>query len=208
MNILLDPNVAYLLLVGGIVLAILALFAPGTGLLELGALFALVLAGYSIVNLPVNAWAIVVLVLGVFPFLLALRRWRNWAFLAVSIAALIVGSVFMIRSTTGGPAVSPVLASIVSLLVVGFLWLVGRKSIEAMARPRASLNSLIGMVGETRTPVYKEGAVYVGGEQWTARSKTFIPTGTSVRVLSRDGLVLTVEPVYPPEGVEAPNLPS
>ena len=37
MEFLLDPNVAYLLLVVGTVLAIMALFAPGTGVLEVGA---------------------------------------------------------------------------------------------------------------------------------------------------------------------------
>ncbi len=45
MEILIDPNVAYLLLVVGIVLVIMALFAPGTGVLEIGALFVLFLAG-------------------------------------------------------------------------------------------------------------------------------------------------------------------
>ena len=50
MSFLFDPNVAYLLLVGGFLLAILALFAPGTGLLELGAMAMLVLAGFSIAS--------------------------------------------------------------------------------------------------------------------------------------------------------------
>ena len=51
MNLLFDPNVAYLLLVIGLIVAILALFAPGTGVLEVGAIFMLFLAGYGIFNL-------------------------------------------------------------------------------------------------------------------------------------------------------------
>ncbi len=194
MNFLLDPNVAYVMLVGGFLLAILALFSPGTGLLELGALFLLALAGYGIVNLPINAWALVILLVGVLPFILALRRWRRWWWLIPALAALVVGSTFLFATADGSPAVNPWLAGLVSVLVVPFVWLIGRKSLEALSIPAASLNNLIGMVGEARTEIFNEGSVYVGGEDWSARSKVRIPEGSKVRVLRRDGLVLEVEP--------------
>ncbi len=54
MNFLLDPNVAYLILVVGVILGMLALFTPGTGILEIGALFAIFLAGYAVYSLPIN----------------------------------------------------------------------------------------------------------------------------------------------------------
>ena len=38
-DFLLDPNVAYIVLMAGALLALLALATPGTGLLEIGALF-------------------------------------------------------------------------------------------------------------------------------------------------------------------------
>lgn len=194
MNFLLDPNVAYVMLVGGFLLAILALFSPGTGLLELGALFMLALAGYGVANLPINAWALVLLVVGVLPFLLALRRSRQWAWLIASLAALVVGSIFLFSTADGGPAVNPWLASLVSLLVIPFVWLVGRKSLEALGRPKQSLDDLVGMTGEARTDILAEGSVYVNGEDWSARSKVLIPAGSKVRVVHRDGLVLEVEP--------------
>jgi len=198
MSFLLDPNVAYLLLVGGFLLAVLALFSPGTGLLEVGALFMLALAGYSILNLPINGWALAVLLLGVFPFLLALRRSRQWIFLLLSIAALVIGSVFMFREEGGGAAVSPLLAVVVTVLSVTFMWWVGRRGLEAMqATPSHSLERLEGMIGEAHTAISAEGSVYVGGEEWTARSATRIPAGSHVRVLKRDGLVLIVEKVEP-----------
>lgn len=198
MSLLLDPNVAYILLVGGFILAILALFSPGTGLLELGALAALLLAGYSIYNLPVNAWALVILLVGVFPFLLAVRKSRNWIYLAISMAALVGGSLFLFRGANGVPAVHPAIAAIVSLLSIGFMWLVARKGLEAVTRRNSNLVDVIGLLGEARTGIFSEGSVYVGGEQWTARSQVFIPAGSSVRVTGREGLVLLVEPVYPP----------
>ena len=52
MNLVIDPNLAYVLLVSGFVLAVLALFSPGTGVVEVGALFALMVAGYGVATLP------------------------------------------------------------------------------------------------------------------------------------------------------------
>src|SRR3972149_8430146 len=107
--ILLNPNVAYLLLVGGALLAILALLNPGTGLLEVAALILLVLAGWGIYSLPINLGAFGLLLLGVLPFLFAFRRSGRMVYLGVSIAALVVGSIFLFQGEglkTEGKAVS------------------------------------------------------------------------------------------------------
>jgi len=201
MEFLIDPNIAYFLLVLGFTLAILALFAPGSGFLEVGALLILAAAGYGAVNLPINIWALVILVVGVFPFLIALRRSRNWIFLLISLLALIVGSVFLFRSPGGGPAVNPILAVVVSGLSGGFLWLAGRKVLDAAQRkPVHDLGELIGRVGETRTEIGRNGTVYINGEEWSARSiGQSIPADSQVRVVGREGLVLLVEPLAPPE---------
>ncbi|HEX2981078.1 MAG TPA: NfeD family protein [Anaerolineaceae bacterium] len=196
MDILLDPNVAYLILVGGFLLAVLALFSPGTGVLEIGAVFLFFLAGYAIYNLPVNWWALAILVIGVFPFLLALRKSGRILYLLISVLALLIGSIFLFREPVAWqPAVSPLLAVVVSLVVTGFLWLVGRKGIEAIEQRPSHLQSLVGAVGETRTPVYHEGSVYVAGELWSAQSETPIPVDTPVRVVNVQGFTLSVEQV-------------
>lgn len=201
MDFLLDPNVAYLLLVAGFVIATLALFAPGSGLLELGALFALVVAGYSIYHLPINLWALIVLVVGVFPFLLAVRKTRNWVFLLVALVALAVGSAYLFRSPVWWqPGVNPILAGSMSLLVGIFLWFVARKTMAALQRkPDFNLQKIIGQIGEARSPIHMEGSVYVGGELWSARSQQPIPDHARVRVIRRDGFILEVEPVSPPK---------
>ena len=194
-DILLNPNVAYLLLVAGFTFATLSLLAPGTGLLEIGALFALLLAGWGIYNLPVNFWALGVLLLGVFPFLLAVRRSGRLTFLGISILALVVGSAFLFRGEGWRPAVDPILALLVSVLVTGFFWVVVQKTLEAeRARPTHDLDALVGSLGEAKTEVHMDGTVQVAGELWTARSAEPIPDGARIRVIGREGLILDVKP--------------
>jgi membrane-bound serine protease (ClpP class) len=194
MNFIIDPNLAYVLLVSGFVLAVLALFTPGTGLLEIGALFALVVAGFGIATLPTNWWALAILAVGVVLFLLALLRKPRWLFLLFSGLAFVVGSIFLFRTDTGQLAVSPVLAIATSASALGIMWIVGRRGMEAARmRPSIDLSRLIGKTGDAHTDIFTEGSIHVGGEEWTARSEVFIPKGAKVRVTGREGLVLLVE---------------
>ena len=196
MNFLLDPNVAYFLLVFGFLFAVLALFTPGTGILEIGAIFALLLAGYSMLALPINIWALGILILGVFPFLIALKRSHQYWYLVLTIAALVVGTVFMFRTEDGKAAIDPLLAVVVSSVVILVLWVIGRRGIEAISQqPVHDLDRLLGLTGLAGTDIHHEGSLLIGGEEWTAQSKTPIPAGTEVRVVSRAGLVLQVEPI-------------
>ena len=195
MDILLDPNIAYLLLVGGLMLVILAMAAPGTGLLEIAALFTLLLAGRSAAQLPLNPWALGLLILGAILFILSVRRSGWLVYLAISILALVVGSAFLFRGTGGQPAVNPILALVVSVLTAGFFWIAARKAVEARsARPLHDLSALIGEVGEAKTDLRPEGTVQVAGELWTARSDDPIVADSYVQVTGRDGFILEVKP--------------
>jgi membrane-bound serine protease (ClpP class) len=90
--------------------------------------------------------------------------------------------------------VNPFVAIIGSALVVSFLWIAVRKSVEATSiRPTHDLTGLIGQIGEARTKVNEEGSVLVAGELWSARSEQPITAGSSIRVLRREGFILIVE---------------
>lgn len=194
MDFLLDPNIAYLILLGGVLLAMMSLASPGTGLFEIGAFFCFALAGYAIYNLSFNWWALLLLGLSIVPFVFALQKPRREPFLALSILLLVIGSVFMFPRTEDQAIVNPVIALIASVLVTGFLWTAVRKSVEATsARPTHDLSTLIGQVGEARTRINDEGSVFVAGELWSARSENPIPAGSPIRVLRREGFVLIVE---------------
>jgi membrane-bound serine protease (ClpP class) len=197
MEFLLDPNIAYVLLASGLVLAVLALLSPGTGLLEVGALFLLFLAGWGVYNRPFNWWALIFIAAGVVLFVISVKKAKQWAFLVVSILALVIGSAFLFRGEQWwAPAVNPFLAALVSILSAGFFWIAARKTLEATgAQPTHNLTALVGAIGEAKTDIHEEGSVQVAGELWSAHSQKPIPNGAQVRVVQREGFILEVEAV-------------
>jgi membrane-bound serine protease (ClpP class) len=197
MEILINPNIAYLILVVGVMLTIMALFAPGTGILEISALFTLLLAGWEMTQLPINLWALVLLVLGVIPFIFAVRKSHNIAYLVVALIAFVIGSAYLFQGDTWWkPGVNIFLAIVVSVLASGFIWFAATKVLESeKMKPRMDLGKLIGETGEAKTDIHEEGSVQIGSELWSARSNVQIYEGSKVRVIKREGFILEVEPV-------------
>lgn len=194
MDFLLDPNIAYLILLGGILLGLMAIVTPGTGLFEVGAFFCLALAGYAVYNLSFNGWALILLVLSFVPFIYAIQKPKRELYLGISILLLVIGSVFLFTTNGWKPRVNPIVALAASSLLAAFLWIAVRKAIQAASiTPSHNLEGLIGKMGEARTKISDEGSVYVNGELWSARSDEKIAAGSRVHVVRREGFVLVVE---------------
>ncbi len=58
---------------------------------------------------------------------------------------------------------------------------------------RTGVENLVGSVGEVTEPLTPTGQIRVLGELWQARAPTELPSGTPVRVLKVQGLMLEVE---------------
>src|SRR5258706_5104790 len=102
MEFLLDPNVAYVLIVVSVLLGLIAIIIPGTGLPEVALAFCLVLAGYKAYREGINVWAPAILVLSIVPFLFAIRtKIPRLPLLGLTILLLIVGSAFPLTANTG-----------------------------------------------------------------------------------------------------------
>jgi len=195
-----DPNLAYVVLVLAFILGVLSLAAPGTGVLELGAVGLMALAGYTLFQLPVNAWALVFLLVGLPLFFFAVRpggRLRQWILLVLAMLFFWVGSVFMFRSPAGSTlAINPWLAGLISLAGGSFMWFVFKKSLQANQLPvKQAFSGVEGAEGEAITEIGREGSVRVGAETWSAHSGVPIPRHSRVRVVSRKGLILEVEQI-------------
>ena len=190
------PNLLYLVLVGGIWLAALAVVSPGTGVLELLAFSALGAAGLGTLVVPLNIWGLVVLILGAIFFLLSLRVLRPEIGLVLAALAFSAGSIYLFRPPQGVAGVDPVLAVVVSGLTLGYFWYAVRKTfISQLEQPTIDIGHVIGKTAEVRTALDPLGSIYAQGELWTARSDTRIKPGAQVRIIGREGLILIVEPM-------------
>ena len=80
-------------------------------------------------------------------------------------------------------------AAIVEAAETGFwFWLSRRRSVQMGAE------TLIGARGVVTSACRPDGLVRVQGELWSARSEQGADPGDEIRVVARDGLVLSVEP--------------
>jgi membrane-bound serine protease (ClpP class) len=194
MDFLLEPNIAYLILMGGILLGLMAIISPGTGLFEVGAFFCLALSGYAVYNMSFNWWAIVLLVVSIVPFIYSIQKPKREPYLGISILLLVAGSVFLFAVDGWKPAVNPFVALVTSGLMTAFLWIAVRKTVQAAGVPLThDLGLLIGLTGEARSNIHDEGSAYVAGEVWSAKSDVLIPEGSTIRVIRREGFTLVVE---------------
>jgi membrane-bound serine protease (ClpP class) len=85
-----------------------------------------------------------------------------------------------------------------------FLFL-GRLALTAQLRPAMTgASAMIGRHARAMSAIPREGAGQVAthGELWTAIATAPVDAGAEVRIVSRQGLTLTVEPIDPaqPEG--------
>jgi len=197
MDWLFDPNIAYLMVVSGVMMSIITIIIPGTGIPEFLMVLFMIGAWYGMQGLETNTIALVVVGLSLIPFFLAIKQQSNRTlWLVLSILMLTAGSIFLFTDNSGKPLVNFFLAGTISLLCAIFLWLSITRGIQvASTKVILDPDSPVGKIGETRSEVFKSGSVYVNGELWSARSEELIPEGEAVRILRREGFSLTVKAI-------------
>jgi membrane-bound serine protease (ClpP class) len=188
------PTAVYALLVVGLWLIAFELTQPGFGVAGIGGAMALALAGYGLSVIPVG-WVglgLAVAGMGLQGIDVVIRRVAWLTF--VGTAAFAAGSILAWRGVAPAIDLSVwliVLLSIAGALFFGFGMTVALRSRE---RVRTAQVGLVGLVGEARADLNPEGAVFVKGALWRARSSNGpIPKGRRIRVRGIDGLILRVE---------------
>jgi len=194
MEFLIDPNVAYIVIVAAVMLSLITILVPGTGLPEIGLILCLLAAWYELSRFEPNPWALGVAALSPLPFLAATRQSRlRLPLLTLSFLMLVAGSIFMFIDPQGRPTVNFPLAGVVSTLCALFIWIAVERGLKAQdLKLGINPDNLVGAHGEARTEIFTSGSVQACGELWSAHSDTPIPAGSTVVILRRDGFVLTV----------------
>jgi membrane-bound serine protease (ClpP class) len=201
MQVFLNPNVGYVLIVSAVTLLLLTINDRKSILPKVVMVLCFAGAGVEFVYLKGNAWAFLVIALSPLPFFIALRQPRvSLALLVLTVLMLTLGSFFLFLGQNGRPAVNYGFAGLVSALCGSFLWITSDRMRNVRGvRLSDDPNSVVGLMGEVRTDIesHAAGSVLVEGELWQARSKTPIRAGSTVRVLRQDGFVLTVKEAEP-----------
>jgi membrane-bound serine protease (ClpP class) len=197
MSAITDPNVAFLLLLVGVYGIILEFMHPGSFLPGVVGGISLLVALTALSVLPVNYGGLALLVLGI-ALMLVEAFTPGFGIVGLGgLASFVLGALFLFDPgdadmdfAVAWPLVA--IAAATSALfffgVAGFAW-------RARSRPvRTGAEEMIGSVGEVVSWDSQQGRILVHGEIWMAKAEASLAPGQAVRVVSRSGLTLHVQP--------------
>ncbi len=204
LHLLADPNIAFLLFTLGGLGLVMELAHPNLFTGVVGAL-ALILAFIGFGSLPLNVAGLLLIGLGLLLFVLEVSIPSHGLLTVGGLVCLALGAAAL-YSAPGSPTAPdvsvalPVIALV--LLFAGIFMVVVVAAVARVRRLKATPGTVgtglePGSEGEVRVPLGPTGSVYVGGEEWSARSADDKPLarGTPVRVVRQEGLVVIVEPL-------------
>jgi membrane-bound serine protease (ClpP class) len=190
-----DPNVAYLLMLAGMLGLFFELSNPGAILPGVIGGICLILAFYAFQSLPVN-WAGFLLILFGVVLLIAEIKVVSHGILAIGgVVAMLLGSL-MLYDTPETPGIW--LSWYVVIPTVGttaaLVFFAVSMGIRALYRPSATGEAaMVGRLAVARTALAPEGQVMIDGELWRAVSQDgTVAAGEPVRIEAIDGLTLKV----------------
>ena len=196
LNIIASPNVAYVLMMLGLVGLYLEISNPGLILPGVLGSLSLVLALYAMQMLPINYSGLLLIFIGVI-LLIAEVSLMSYGLLALSGAiSIFLGSIMLIDSED--PAMQ--ISKIVLYPTLGMNFLVSIGSIYLAKKTHqlvttTGMEGLLGDIGVVKEILNLEGRVLIHGEIWKAESDTVILVGEKVSVEVVKGLKIKVRKV-------------
>ena len=194
-NTLADPNVAFLLVMAGLLGLWIELQHPGMILPGVAGLGCLVLAGIAFQILPFSWVGLLMLVLGLGLVVAEVFVSSYGVLLAVGLLFMVLGGTMVFDvpevsdlSVSFWPVLVPVVGAF-GLFAAVVMVAIGR---TLVLRQTAGVDELIGAVGKVVSDLDPAGKVFIRGEYWNAISAEPVPRGTRVEVTAVDGLQLRV----------------
>ena len=190
-----NPNLAYLLLMIGLLGLYFEFAHPGAILPGVLGGISLLLAIFAFQILPVNYVGLLLILLSIGLFVLEVKVQSFGILAAGGVVAMVIGSMMLVNAPI--PELRPSLRLIVPIAVALSLVFLLLIFLVIRAHGRRALTGREGMVGEVgfaRTDLDPEGKVFVHGELWNAEAGTLIPKGSKVKVVKAlDTLKIRVE---------------
>lgn len=192
LNRIADPNIAYILMMVGVLGLYVELTHPGVIFPGVAGVICLLLGLTALHVLPVNTSGLALMGLGL-ALLVAEAFLPTFGVLGVGgLIAFVLGSLFLFDAGEGVQVARSLIIGVagsvgtimlvIATLVVGVQW----------RRPMTGAEGLIGEIGVARTLLAPAGTVLVHGELWTADGDEVIDAGERVEVIGVNGLRLRV----------------
>lgn len=200
LDVLADPNVAYLLMMAGMLGLYVELTNPGMVFPGVVGAISLLLGFAALQVLPINYSGLGLLALGI-ALLIAEIFLPSFGVLGIGgMVAFVLGSLFLFDGSASDLVLQPAIVYSAAAtfgiftLAVGFL-------VVRTQRRRVTLGSegLIGEVAEVRQRIaggHRRGKVLVHGEIWNAVAEQPVDVQERVEVIRIEGLELHVRPVH------------
>jgi membrane-bound serine protease (ClpP class) len=191
-----NPNLAYILMMIGMVGLYFELAHPGAIFPGVIGGISLILAFFAFRTLPVNYAGVLLILLGVFLFIAEIKI-ASYGLLTIGgLISLAIGSIMLFDSPAPFLRASfTVIIPTVLATAAFFIFVVAAALKAQLARPVTGAEGLVGEIGVAKTRLSPEGKVFVHGEWWNAYAEEGIEPEEKVRVLKNEGLKLKVERV-------------
>ena len=189
-----DPNIAYILMMIGMLGLFFELSNPGVVLPGVVGGISLILAFFAFQSLPIN-WAGLLLILFGVALLIAEIKIVSHGVLSIGgIVAMILGSMMLYDSPETGLRISwyviiPTVGSTAGLFIFALSY-----GVRALyGRPTTGAAGMVGETAVARTALDPEGQVFVQGELWRAVAQGGpVAVGEAVQITAVEGLTLHV----------------
>ncbi|MBI4429304.1 MAG: nodulation protein NfeD [Ignavibacteriales bacterium] len=197
LDILSDPNIAYILFMLGVYGLLFELYNPGSILPGVVGVISLILAFYSLHTLPINYAGLALIVFSVILFIAEIKIVSHGMLTVGGVISLLLGSMMLIRTDSSLEFIEiswSVILTTVAMTALFFVYVIGLGIKAQTKKTVTGYEGLLGEVGEAISVLNPTGQVRVHGEIWNAQAKTGkIAKGERVQVLEMQNLVLIVE---------------
>jgi membrane-bound serine protease (ClpP class) len=194
LNVITDPNVAYVLMMLGMIGLFFELSNPGVVLPGVIGGISLILAFFAFQSLPINYAGLLLILFGIVLLIAEIKIVSHGILAIGGMVSMALGSLMLFDAPEVGFRVSWwVIAPTVGATAGLFMFVVAA-GVRALGRPPSTgAEGLVGRTGTVRERLGPEGQVMVSGELWRAIvDGEPLEPGAQVRVMAVDGLTLKV----------------